>query len=255
MKNNFIMGCGVCRNTKTIQSLKSNLIINGDDLNTNSKFTMAEIKQIHNEKSLKNVKTRGRRGSLSNVIQLQDFPSNKMLKEINFARKKPLEYISIIVKYKKNIINLNGKEYLKIDDNNNNIKLNKGKENFDNCIEFLKEKLKKKLKLNNLIMSEDLKVPFPSSCPENCISQNYLQSVLIFKTSEIGNKINILDFHYDISISNNIELSTMMQIVDDTDDCTFQRRKNIFNSKSKFVGITQGNINEDLSCYYLMFGE
>ena len=70
------MGCGVCRNTKTIQSLKSNLIINGDDLNTNSKFTMAEIKQIHNEKSLKNVKTRGRRGSLSNVIQLQDFPSN-----------------------------------------------------------------------------------------------------------------------------------------------------------------------------------
>jgi hypothetical protein len=150
---------------------------------------------------------------------------------------------------------LNGKEYLKIDDNNHYIKLNKGKENFDNCIEFLKEKSKSKLKLNNLIMSEDLKVPFPSSCPENCISQNYLQSVLIFKTSEIGNKINILDFHYDISISNNIELSTMMQIVDDTDDCTFQRRKNIFNSKSKFVGITQGNINEDLSCYYLMFGE
>ena len=248
------MGCGVCRNTKTIQSLKSNLIINGDDLNTNSKFTMAEIKQIHNEKSLKNVKTRGRRGSLSNVIQLQDFPSNKMLKEINFARKKPLEYINTIEKYKNNIISLNGTIYLKLENNNQYLKLQKGKENFDNCIEFLKQKSQEKISLNPLIMSEELKVPFPTSCPENCITPSYLQSVLIFKTSEIGEKIHILDFHYDICSNNDIEISTMMQIVDDTNDCTFQRRKNIFNPKAKFIGITQGNINEQLSCYYLMFG-
>ena len=178
-----------------------------------------------------------------------------MLKEINFARTKTLEYINTIEKYKNNIISLNGTIYLKLENNNQYLKLQKGKENFDNCIEFLKQKSQEKISLNPLIMSEELKVPFPTSCPENCITPSYLQSVLIFKTSEIGEKIHILDFHYDICSNNDIEISTMMQIVDDTNDCTFQRRKNIFNPKAKFIGITQGNINEQLSCYYLMFGQ
>ena len=246
------MGCGVCKNNN-IESYKSNILLNADDLNTNSKLPILEVKTIHNEK-LSKTKTRGRRASLANEIHLQDFPSNKMLKEINFARTKPLEYINTIEKYKNNIISLNGKIYLKNDDNNQYLKLEKGKENFDNCIEFLKQKSQEKISLNPLIMSEELKVPFPTSCPENCITPSYLQSVLIFKTSEIGEKIHILDFHYDICSNNDIEISTMMQIVDDTNDCTFQRRKNIFNPKAKFIGITQGNINEQLSCYYLMFG-
>ena len=246
------MGCVVCKNNN-IESYKSNILLNADDLKTNSKCPILEVKTIQNEKVNK-TKTRGRRASLANEIHLQDFPSNKMLKEINFARTKPLEYINTIEKYKNNIISLNGKIYLKNDDNNQYLKLEKGKENFDNCIEFLKKKSEEKISLNPLIMSEDLKLPFPSSCPENCISPSYLKSVIIFKTSEIGNKIEILDFHYDISSNNDIEISTMMQIVDDTNDCSFQRRKNIFNPKAKFIGITQGNINEHLSCYYLMFG-
>jgi len=251
------MGCAVCSNNNNNESLKSNIILNGDDLNTNSKFPILEVKTIQNEKLVKS-KTRGRRGSYANEIHLQDFPSNKMLKEINFARTNPLEYINTVIKYKKNITIVNGKKYLKIENDNDNnqfIKLEKGEENFDNCIDFLKEISKDKNILNPLIMNEDLKVPFPSSCPENCISQQYLQSVIIFKTSEIGNKINILDFHYDISSINNIEISTLMQIVDDTYDSNFQRRKNIFNFNAKYIGITHGNINEKLCCYYLMFGK
>ena len=48
--------------------------------------------------------------------------------------------------------------------------------------------------------------------------------------------------------------STTIQIIDDTNS-NYQRRKNIFNPKARYIGITEGNLWDYMKCYYLLFAE
>ena len=77
--------------------------------------------------------------------------------------------------------------------------------------------------------------------------------ILKFKTEENRDKFSIIDFHYDICYDN-IELSVILQIIDDTNS-NYQRRKNIFNPKARYIGITEGNLWDYMKCYYLLFAE
>ena len=177
------------------------------------------------------------------------FPTTIMLKEINLARTDPLSYAKTIEKLKEKIVTVDNNTYLNV---GISLKLSKGAERFDNCVNYLKA-LSKKKKLEPLRMNEQLKVPFPIQTPLLCIDKDYIKNIILFKIEELQGKIRYIDFHYDICLSNP-ELSTMMQIIDDTNS-NFQRRNNIFNPKARTVGITEGIIRQDMSCYYLMFAE
>lgn len=187
----------------------------------------------------------------SSIKKIEEFfPSVTMLNEINEARSNPIGYIDKVIKVKKRIKTREDHQfYLDIGDSTIQIKLIQGIKAFDNCIEYL-NKVHPQAPLK---MKEDLKVPFPLQTPNICTDKDYLKNILIFKTTELQSSMKIIDFHYDIC-GPNPELSVILQIVDDT-NANCQRRENIFNYKAKYVGITHGIINSELSCFYLMFSE
>ena len=55
-------------------------------------------------------------------------------------------------------------------------------------------------------------------------------------------------------MNSNTELSIILQIFYDTNSI-FQRRNNIFNKSSQYIGINIGKIDNGLYCYYLLFGK
>ena len=86
------------------------------------------------------------------------------------------------------------------------------------------------------------------------MNEKYLTDTLKkLKNELILKNIDIINFHYDI-MNSNIELSVLLQIVDDTNSM-FQRRKNIFNKNHKYIGLNIGKIEGGLFCYYLLFGK
>ena len=182
------------------------------------------------------------------------FPSTAMLREINQARTDPLSYIEKIERLKQFVVTKNNHSFLLINNANHiNINLKKGITTFDNCIEFLKQQSQQKCKLSPLIMKEELKIPFPINSPEISTNQDYIRNIIQFKTEENRDNFKIIDFHYDICY-NNVEVSTLLQIIDDTNS-NYQRRKNIFNPSAKFIGISEGTIFDNMRCYYLLFAE
>jgi hypothetical protein len=182
------------------------------------------------------------------------FPSIGLLNEINKARTNPLSLIDRIEKLKKYVVTKNNRTFLYLNNNpQSSINLHKGISSFDNCIEYLKNLSQQTPPLKPLIMKEELKVPFPLNSPEICVNKDYLKNVLQFKAEENCGKLSINDFHYDICIAD-VGISALMQIIDDTGS-DYQRRKNIFNKKTKYVGISEGIINHNMRCYYLLFAE
>lgn len=257
------MGCVVCKNVASPKS-GTNIII-GD--NTGGFLTEKSNNLSPDKNSPSMIATRvppptkslmdSRLASeLPSIKNLSDyFPSTTMLKEINQARTDPLSYIPKIESFRGHIINDNENNYfLNLDFNNFdvNLRLNRGKIVFDNCILFLKNLAQKK-KLEPLIMNENLKIPFPTQNPKLCIDKEYIKNIILFKSGELEGKMSLIDFHYDVCVPSP-EISTIMQIIDDTNS-NFQRRKNIFNHKAKYIGITEGLIKPNMSCYYLMFAE
>ena len=88
----------------------------------------------------------------------------------------------------------------------------------------------------------------------NCISESYQNQILTkIKNDLLKYNIQVNNFHYDI-MNSNIELSVLLQIVDDTNSM-FQRRKNIFGKNIKYIGLNIGKIENGLYCYYLLFGK
>ena len=244
------MGCTNCPRNITSQgvvvisepSLPEEDCMKIFSLEKNAIFSFSTKERV--EKSTKILK----KASLSEV-----FPSTAMLREINKARTNPLSYIDKIEQLKKCIVTKNNHSFLLFNNKNNiNINLHKGVQSFNNCITYLRT-LSTKPKLSPLVMKEELKVPFPINSPELCVNKDYIRNVIVFKTEENRDKFSIIDFHYDICYDN-IELSVILQIIDDTNS-NYQRRKNIFNPKARYIGITEGNLWDYMKCYYLLFAE
>ena len=244
------MGCANCTHNMTSNGL---VVINDQSISDYSKGFSLEKGHFPSSKT-NSTSDESNQINLAHLhLSFPDiFPSTAMLKQINKARTDPLSYISTVEKYKQYIKTKNNRSYLYINGKKGlNIKLYKGKEAFDNCINFLKIVAKRKKRLTPLIMKEELKIPFPVNSKDNCVDRDFLRNVLQFKTEENKNEFNIIDFHYDIGYDD-VEVSTMLQIVDDTNS-NYQRRRNIFNEKAKYVGITEGNISINIKCYYLLF--
>lgn len=184
------------------------------------------------------------------------FPTTEMLREINNAREHPLLFVDKLNDFKKKIQEKNGQFFLNFKDKFGKTKYFKIKNGFkavDNCIEFLEKLSKENKTLNKLIMKEELKLPMPVGKTTKCVDKEYIRGILNFKTIDLDKKYSIIDFHYDLCIPDP-NISVLMQIIDDTND-NYQRRKNIFNPNAKFIGISEGEFNSSLQCYYLLFAD
>ena len=251
------MGCALC--TNNVSSSTVFVVGEGDEMGKeNLQILPNHVLSSANSFKKEKESTEGTDSLVPLEQMLQKdisdfFPSIAMLKEINKARKDPLSLIKKIEYLKQNISYIDNKPILSFGKNSQNvtIKLNKGPEVFDNCISFLKNHSDKSLP--PLIMKEELKIPFPVQSPKTCADKDYLKNIILFKTAEVSNKIRIIDFYYDICIPNT-EISTLLQIIDDTNS-NFQRRKNIFNERARYIGIVDGKVTQNLSCFYLMFAE
>ena len=88
---------------------------------------------------------------------------------------------------------------------------------------------------------DDLAIRFPHSNPKQCLNKDYIGECIENIRAKVENKYEIYDFQYDISP--NPVLSTIIQVVDDSDS-HYQRRGNIMSENVKYVGISYGEISE-----------
>ena len=271
------MGCHLCdkKNELNIDQLNENKLNNNNEdlndilFNINNQNNENKILKIssNNIKTKDNYEKSNSFNSTNNTLfitQKNCLENLKilMLNEINFSRKNPKKIIERIEKYK-NCIHKNSKNeyYIKVD-TYNKIKLYKGIEIFENCKTYLNN-------LDDILFPFELKneltFPFPTLKDSNNIiintisfeeamNEKYLTDTLKKLKNELVLKnIDLVNFHYDI-MNSNIELSVLLQIIDDTNS-QFQRRKNIFMKDGKYIGINIGKVNESLYCYFLVFGK
>lgn len=172
-----------------------------------------------------------------------------MLNEINSVRLTPKNF-SIKLK---NLIPMiksnpsNNKIFLIYDDDVK-IELKKGVVAFKSCIEYLNNR--NNITLEPIEFVEDLAIPFPHHNSKLCLDKNYISKCIDDIREKIKNKYDIFDFQYDISP--NPVLSTIIQVVDDT-NANFQRRNNILSESVKYVGISYGEVKKGIYCFYLLF--
>ena len=222
--------------------------------NSRNKDSLFEVSSAHQGITFAENSTKGNSNktdkmkSNSEISQCETL-RKQLLCEINKARTNPKKIIEHLLKYKNNIHQVKNSFYLKADDKNN-IRLYKGYKSFEDCESFLNNQMSlEPLKINN-----ELNLPFPHMQKSFCDKEHYLTKELTKKAIEVEkSQLSIINFHYDISIGNP-ELSVLLQIVDDTNS-RMQRRKNIFNEKCKYIGITVGQLKEGLFCFYFVFGK
>ena len=266
------MGCKPCTEKNIINydkesineknELSNKINLNYIALKTDEYIQNFSNKKSFKEKNLSNFSSDCTNHIRGNIYNLNYEFKNKleelriqMIIEINNIRNNPQSLIPKIEKYKSKISNC-GNQIFIIIDRENKLKLSKGKIIFESC----KSYLEKKKSVSSLYLKNELTFPFPENGEnsemklEDCISEKYLTPTLIkIKNNILKYNIEINDFHYDI-MNSNIELSVLLQIVDDTNSM-FQRRKNIFNKNHKYIGLNIGKIEGGLFCYYLLFGK
>ena len=250
------MGCEVCSNKS--EFYVENIQINNILKSKRNLNYLLENEIDFNEKkySIESNVSSNIGNSTSNNNEKLSYLENmreEMFNEINLIRTNPEIIIEKINKYLPFIISVDKEFFIQVD-KNNKIKLKKGKITFEEC----KSYVSKKKSLQPLILKKELTFPFPGNFNENInddfIKQNYLTSTLNQIKSNLNEKnIDLVNFHYDI-MNSNIELSTLLQVVDDTNFMN-QRRNNIFSKSSKYIGINVGKMNNGLYCFYLLFGK
>ena len=256
------MGCQVCSNRTDI---KLDKIPNNENILSKRNLNYLSInKQKHNTKLIPSDSKSSSNQENTNLIQnnLEEISyletmRDTMLLEINSIRKNPKIIIEKINKYLPFISTLSKDSFIQVD-NNNKIKLNKGKIIFENCKSFFS----KKNPIFEFILLDELTFPFPIHSEydyideENSdfINENYLTLTLKKIKKELNDKnLELVNFHYDI-MNSNVELSVLLQFVDDTNSL-FQRRNNLLSKISKYIGINIGKMTNGLYCYYLLFGK
>ena len=250
------MGCEVCSNKS--EFYVENIQINNILKSKRNLNYLLENEIDFNEKkySIESNVSSNIGNSTSNNNEKLSYLENmreEMFNEINLIRTNPEIIIEKINKYLPFIISIDKEFFIQVD-KNNKIKLKKGKITFEEC----KSYVSKKKSLQPLILKKELTFPFPGNFNENInddfIKQNYLTSTLNQIKSNLNEKnIDLVNFHYDI-MNSNIELSVLLQIIDDT-NYMFHRRNNIFSKSSKYIGINVGKMNNGLYCFYLLFGK
>jgi hypothetical protein len=222
-----------------------NSLINNNTNNVDSLTSYDSVNKKNSDKHKINVI----HDNNNNSISFSNFEL-LMLNEINSVRINPKNYSLKL----KNLIpmidsNIHNKKPFLVYDDDIKIELNKGIEAFNACIDFLCNK--NASSLEPMELKEELKIPFPKDNISLCLDKNYINQSIDTIRNNVKNKFEIYDFQYDISP--NPVLSTVVQVVDDT-NADFQRRNNIMSDVIKYVGISCGEVKKDIYCFYLLFG-
>ena len=94
------------------------------------------------------------------------------------------------------------------------------------------------------------KIIVQSNAYKLSLDKDYISRCIDDIRKSTKNRYDIFDFQYDISP--NPVLSTIVQVVDDT-NANFQRRNNILSENVRYVGISFGEIKKGIFCFYLLF--
>ena len=170
-------------------------------------------------------------------LEPNDEFSRYIFHELNNIRQNPQNYIDLITKSESNI--LKDKKNRLIYKSKVKVALNKGLPSFEETINFLKNLQP----MNRLYYLPKLTVDIPTT-EEEIKDKNYLK-VKVGEKIEEG--INIKSYWRDII--NDAETSFLLMIVDDTGMKPGMKRKNIFDSNMKFIGISSISINKYFACY------
>lgn len=212
--------------------------------NNNEGFN-GTIDQVHpDEQSNKGLY---KQNSLESTRNQRDI-SFALLRELNTARSNPSLYSEKVFKYS-NYIKSSNKGECYFEFNKQRIILNQDPHVFTECIEYLKEKDP----IPTLQMTSDLLINVPDDQINECDKPNYINKVISLKKEELKHKYTTIEFQMNKNI-NNPELSAIMQIIDPNDP-NQSNRNNIFNSRFSHVGINCFEIDDNIFCYYILFGE
>ena len=170
-------------------------------------------------------------------LEPNDEFSRYIFHELNNIRQNPQNYIDLITKSESNI--LKDKKNRLIYKSKVKVALNKGLPSFEETINFLKNLQP----MNRLYYLPKLTVDIPTT-EEEIKDKNYLKAKVGEKIEE---GINIKSYWRDII--NDAETSFLLMIVDDTGMKPGMKRKNIFDSNMKFIGISSISINKYFACY------
>ena len=213
--------------------LKNNI---NDNNNNNKEIIKASIPIEISEKINENNQNNSNITYDPNLEPNDEF-SRYIFHELNNIRQNPQNYIDLITKSESNI--LKDKKNRLIYKSKVKVALNKGLPSFEETINFLKNLQP----MNRLYYLPKLTVDIPTT-EEEIKDKNYLKT----KVSEkIEDGINIKSYWRDII--NDAETSFLLMIVDDTGMKPGMKRKNIFDSNMKFIGISSISINKYFACY------
>ena len=267
------MGCEVCSNRQEINIEKNQINENTINSKRNLNYLLhngypCEI-QLNDKKFSSDTNTSSNNGNstsnkvntnhniISEEISYLENMREQMFNEINLIRTNPGIVSEKIDKFIPFITTKQKETFIQVD-KNNKIKLNKGNLSFEQCKIFFS----KKKPIHPLILKNELTFPFPDNVINDYldvhfnefIKESYLTSTLKKLKVELNEKnIDLVNFHYDI-MNSNIELSVLLQVIDDTNSMC-QRRNNILSKSSKYIGINVGKISNGLYCFYLLFGK
>jgi hypothetical protein len=235
-KNENILNSGF-KNFETVVNENFTSYIRRSDFDCNI------LKHSINENNKLNNNITRKKSNINNENYLKfislDFDKN-MIKKINEIRKNPQLFINKIEELKENIIKINNKFYYIKD----NIKflINKGKENFNEIIEYLK----KINNLNALEFDQNLLIDVPKNLNE-LNDKNYLK-IKIGELYEKGMKIKYY-WKSNIYIESQEE-NLLMNFLTEKND-TKNKLEAIFDEKIKKIGIKSFQI-ENKSFYYII---
>ena len=184
--------------------------------------------------------------NLNKLNERNSFIEN-MLKYINLARTKPMEFTQYIIDSIQYITQdakkTKGTEYIFTKDKIK-VGLLKGKDAFINAAEILV--MQDSLPI--LELKQDLIIDIPED-KNQLASKVYIEDYLNKLLETLDYKL--FGFHFDLGVTDPLT-SVVLQIVDDN-LMNGERRNNIFNPNYRYVGISKKRIGK-LFCIYLAFG-
>ena len=220
-------------NNYDILSQNSNQINPKNNNNNNNKEIIKSSIPIEISENINN----NEKISYDPNLEPNDEFSRYIFHELNNIRQNPQNYIDLITKSESNI--LKDKKNRLIYKSKVKVALNKGLPSFEETINFLKNLQP----MNRLYYLPKLTVDIPTT-EEEIKDKNYLKAKVGEKIEE---GINIKSYWRDII--NDAETSFLLMIVDDTGMKPGMKRKNIFDSNMKFIGISSISINKYFACY------
>lgn len=237
-----------------------------------SKNNLNNIMKLNNENNEEIINSPENKNNISNSFD-SVFGENSQIEENKIERKEKdnliKKFFGEILTCRENVLNYSKKieNYMQLIRRekkeiilevmqNNFIAKNRlvtGKPAFREAIKHLQYLNEEKINFKRLEFVEDLKIPFPYRDVEKAKNFSFIKKQYEKLKEKFKGKYELTNFHFDISYKNP-EISTIMQIVDDSFGSK-KRQSNILDKYNKYIGISYGEIGNDRIIIYYVFAK